>query len=100
MSELQLVTVFIQLYLSSVNRSKKIETIIEILISEDAIARVASPQSPSPFPFLPIPYPFRRLVLRRLTTRRQRERQKTVGLISKATTLHLHQTFLYISLAF
>ena len=29
---------------------------------------------------------------------RQRERQKTMGLISKTTTLHVHHAFLYISL--
>ena len=29
---------------------------------------------------------------------RQRERQKSVGLVSKATTLHMHHAFLYISL--
>ena len=28
----------------------------------------------------------------------QRERQKTIGFISKTTTLHVHQAFLYISL--
>ena len=31
---------------------------------------------------------------------RQRERQKTVGLISKTTTSHVHHTFLYISFPF
>ena len=31
---------------------------------------------------------------------RQRERQKTIGLISKTTTSHVHNTFLYISLSF
>ena len=31
---------------------------------------------------------------------RQRERQKTKGLISKATTLHVHHAFLYISFLF
>ena len=87
MSELQLVTV---LY----------SCICHPLTEAKSVAPVASPQSPSPFPFLPIPYPFRRL-LRSLTTRRQEARQKkTVGLISKATTLHVHQTFLYISLPF
>ena len=30
--------------------------------------------------------------------RRQRERQKTIGLMSKTTTLHVHHAFLYISL--
>ena len=30
--------------------------------------------------------------------RLQRERQKTIGLMSKTTTLHVHHTFLYISL--
>ena len=34
------------------------------------------------------------------TTRRQRERQKVIGLRSKATTLHVHRTFFYISLPF
>ena len=29
--------------------------------------------------------------------RRQRERQKTIGLMSKTTTLHVHHAFLYIS---
>ena len=29
---------------------------------------------------------------------RQQERQKTIGLISKTTTLHVHHAFLYISL--
>ena len=29
--------------------------------------------------------------------RRQRERQKTLGLMSKTTTLHVHHAFLYIS---
>ena len=28
---------------------------------------------------------------------RQRERQKTIGFISKTTTLHVHRTYLYIS---
>ena len=32
------------------------------------------------------------------TTRRQRERQKVIGLKSKTTTLHVHHTFFYISL--
>ena len=32
------------------------------------------------------------------STRRQRERQKTIGLMSKTTTLHAHHAFLYISL--
>ena len=31
---------------------------------------------------------------------RQRERQTAVGLLSKATSLHAHQAFLYISLPF
>ena len=31
---------------------------------------------------------------------RERERQKTVGLISKTTTLHVHHAFLYISFLF
>ena len=31
---------------------------------------------------------------------RQRERQKTIGLISKTTTSHVHHTFLYISFPF
>ena len=31
---------------------------------------------------------------------RQRERQKTIGLISKTTTSHVHHTFLYISFLF
>ena len=31
---------------------------------------------------------------------RGRERQKTVGLISKTTTLHVHHAFLYISFLF
>ena len=31
---------------------------------------------------------------------RQRERQKTIGLISKTTTSHVHHAFLYISLRF
>ena len=30
--------------------------------------------------------------------RRQRERQKTIGFISKTTTLHVHRAFLHISL--
>ena len=30
--------------------------------------------------------------------RRQRERQKTIGLMSKTTTLHVYHAFLYISL--
>ena len=30
--------------------------------------------------------------------RRQRERQKTIGLMSKTTNLHVHHAFLYISL--
>ena len=30
--------------------------------------------------------------------RRQRKRQKTIGLMSKTTTLHVHHAFLYISL--
>ena len=30
--------------------------------------------------------------------RRQRERQKTIGLMSRTTTLHVHHAFLYISL--
>ena len=61
-SELQLVTV---LY----------SCICHPLTEAKSVAPVASPQSPSPFPFLPIPYPFRRL-LRSLTTRRQEARQK------------------------
>ena len=32
------------------------------------------------------------------TTRRQRERQKVIGLRSTTTTLHVHHTFFYISL--
>ena len=32
------------------------------------------------------------------TTRRQRERQKVIGLRSKTTTLHVPHTFFYISL--
>ena len=31
---------------------------------------------------------------------RQRERQKTIGLINKTTTSHVHHTFLYISFPF
>ena len=31
---------------------------------------------------------------------RQRERQKTIGLISKTTTSHVHHTILYISFPF
>ena len=31
--------------------------------------------------------------------RRQQERQKALGLIGKTTTLHVHHTFLYISLS-
>ena len=31
---------------------------------------------------------------------RQQERQKTIGLISKTTTSHVHHTFLYISFPF
>ena len=31
---------------------------------------------------------------------RQRERQKTIGLMSKTTTSHVHHTFLYISFPF
>ena len=31
---------------------------------------------------------------------RQQERQKTIGLISKTTTSHVHHTFLYISFRF
>ena len=31
---------------------------------------------------------------------RQRERQKTIGLISKTTTSHVHHAFLYISFLF
>ena len=31
---------------------------------------------------------------------RERERQKTIGLISKPTTLHVHHPFLYISFLF
>ena len=31
---------------------------------------------------------------------RQRERQKTIGLISNTTTSHVHNTFLYISFPF
>ena len=31
---------------------------------------------------------------------RQQERQKTIGLISKTTTLHVHHAFLYISFLF
>ena len=41
------------------------------------------------------------LVIRDLTKprrRRQRERTKTIGLMSKTTTLHVHHAFLYISL--
>ena len=41
------------------------------------------------------------LVIRDLTKprrRRQRERKKTIGLMSKTTTLHVHHAFLYISL--
>ena len=34
------------------------------------------------------------------TTRRQRERQKIIGLRSKTTTLNVHHTFLYISMPF
>ena len=30
--------------------------------------------------------------------RRQQERQKTIGLMSKTTTLHVHHAYLYISL--
>ena len=43
----------------------------------------------------------RRLVSRDLTKprrRRQRERKKTIGLMSKTTTLHVHHAFMYISL--
>ena len=42
-----------------------------------------------------------RVNIRNLTKprrRRQRERQKTIGLMSKTTTLHVHHAFLYISL--
>ena len=38
--------------------------------------------------------------LTKLRRRRQRERQKTIGLMSKTTTLHVHHDFLYISLSF
>ena len=31
---------------------------------------------------------------------RRRERQKTIGFISKRTALHVHHTFLYISIPF
>ena len=31
---------------------------------------------------------------------RRQERQKTIGLISKTTTLHVHHAFLYISFLF
>ena len=34
------------------------------------------------------------------TTRRQRECQNNIGVIRKPTTLHLHHTFLYISLPY
>ena len=51
--------------------------------------------------YLP-PSPIRRpLSTRDLTKprrRRQREHQKTIGLMSKTTTLHVHHAFLYISL--
>ena len=33
-----------------------------------------------------------------ITTLRQRERKKTMGLMSKTTTLHVHHAFLYIPL--
>ena len=38
--------------------------------------------------------------LTKLRWRRQRERQKTIGLMSKTTSLHVHHDFLYISLSF
>ena len=38
--------------------------------------------------------------LTKLRWRRQRERQKTIGLMSKTTTLHVHHAFLYIYLSF
>ena len=37
--------------------------------------------------------------LTKLRMRRQRERQKTIGLMSKTTTLHVHHAFFYISLS-
>ena len=36
--------------------------------------------------------------LRKLRLRRQWQRQKTIGLVSKTTALHVHHAFLYISL--
>ena len=38
--------------------------------------------------------------LTKLRWRRQRERQKTIGLMSKTRTLHVHHAFLYIYLSF
>ena len=50
-----------------------------------------------------ISHPFSKSSSRDLTKprrRRQRDRQKAIGLISKTTNLHVHHAFLYISLPF